>query len=154
EGYFPAEVKAFLAIGGGVHGEAFALESRGKGRAQAGFVLDQQYAHVVSVKRGGPRWGGTQSSRRRGSSDRVGRRWAGPRAGVPAGSAPASRLPRISTRSRSAASRARARSRSMLPVRGNSSGRMRSRRAAGSGSGSRGVSRTRTRPSGVSTLIR
>src|SRR5690606_34516457 len=157
EGHFPAVIEAFLAVGGGVHGKAFALQARGQGLAQGGFILDQQYAHVVSFERGGPRGAGVhyQSSRRRGSCGRPGRRAAGPRGGE--ASISASRLPRISIRSRSAASRARERSRSMLPLRGKSSGSMRSRGGGGGSDalvGSRGVSSTRTRPSGVSTLIR
>src|SRR6478735_12161940 len=49
EGQFATVVQAFLAVGGGIHGEAFALQARGKGFAQRGFIFNQQDAHVVSL---------------------------------------------------------------------------------------------------------
>ena len=48
ERHFAAQIQAFLAVGRGVHGEAFALQARGQGFPQRGFVFDQQYAHTSS----------------------------------------------------------------------------------------------------------
>ena len=50
---FATVVQAFFAVTGRVHGETLSLEPRGQGFTQRGFILDQQYAHVVSLSTGG-----------------------------------------------------------------------------------------------------
>src|SRR5690606_37439653 len=45
ERHFAAHVQAFLAVLGGIHGEAFALQARGQRFAQGCFVFDEQDTH-------------------------------------------------------------------------------------------------------------